>query len=242
MPSLVNFGDTEILSVMRAVLLEWLPSGVDVIRAYGNRVPEPLTPDFCVLSPLRRERLSTNRDTNIDIKLTGGIVGNTLTVETGGPVQAGYPLYGLAVVPGTVVTAALPTAGPRGSYTVTPAQSVMAGSKIYAGRHAMLHPADCVYQCDVHGPNSSANVMAIATTWRDEYGCQRFLDASGALEMQPLYADDPHMAAFQNAESQWEDRWVVDLHLQANVVVTVGQEFADEVLIRMFPVDLFIVP
>jgi hypothetical protein len=50
------------------------------------------------------------------------------------------------------------------------------------------------------------------------------------------------MAAFQNAESQWEDRWVVDLHLQANVVVTVGQEFADEVLIRMFPVDLFIVP
>jgi hypothetical protein len=106
----------------------------------------------------------------------------------------------------------------------------------------MLQPADLVFQCDVHGPNANSNATAISVTWRDEMGCQLFADKSGALDIQPLYAEDPRMVAFQNAESQWEDRWIIDLHLQANVVVTVGQEFADEVLIRMFPVDLFIVP
>jgi hypothetical protein len=242
MPALVNFGDTEILSVMRAVLLELLPPGVDVIRAFGNRVPEPLGPDFCVLTPLRRERLSTNRDSDIDIQLIGGIAVDTLTVTSGPALQSGYRLYGPTVTPGTVVTAALPAPGLIASYTVTPAQSVAAGSRLYAGRHAMMQPADCVYQCDVHGPGSSANVMTIATAWRDEYGCQRFADASGALEMQPLYADDPHMAGFANAESQWEDRWIVDLHVQANIIVSVDQEFFDEVRLDLFPVDLLIVP
>jgi hypothetical protein len=60
--------------------------------------------------------------------------------------------------------------------------------------------------------------------------------------MQPLYADDPHMAGFANAESQWEDRWIVDLHVQANIIVSVDQEFFDEVRLDLFPVDLLIVP
>jgi hypothetical protein len=239
MPALVNLGDGEVLSALRSVLLYLLPSGVDVIRAYGNRVPEPVALDYCVLSPLRRERLSTNRDTDLDLRLLGGIAGDTLTVEFGAPLLANYLLFGLAVAPLTVITAVLETPG---TYTVSPPQTVPPGSRIYAGRHTMLQPADCVYQCDVHGPNSSANAMIIQTTLRDERGCQLFTEVSGPLEIQPLYADDPRMVPFPNAEAQWEDRWVVDLHIQANVIVSLGQEFADEVIINLIPVDPFYAP
>jgi hypothetical protein len=47
---------------------------------------------------------------------------------------------------------------------------------------------------------------------------------------------------FTNAEDQWEDRWIVELHTQANVVVTLGQEFADEVTVDLIAADLFYGP
>ena len=163
MPALVNLGDTEIMTAVRAVLLHLLPPGVEVIRAYGNRVPQPVTPDFCVLSELRRERLSTNRDKDTDIRLVGGIDGETLVVTSGPALLPGYTLYGAAVIAGSVVTGTLEQPG---AYTVTPPQVVPAGSRIFAGRHAMLQPVDVVYQCDVHGLDSNRHAWAIHTTWR----------------------------------------------------------------------------
>jgi hypothetical protein len=238
--ALVSFADTQVLTVVRTVLLGLLPPGTEVIRAYGNRVPEPLGPDFCVLSPPHiRTRLSTNRDANYDLRVEGAITGTTLVVSQGFTLQPGYPLYGPHVVAGSRIVAAGPLAN---EYTVAPAQSVPAGSTIYVGRHAMLQPTDLVCQCDLHGPNSSANATAIQTTWRDDAGCRLVKAAAAPLEMAPLYADDPRMVPFQNAEAQWEDRWIVDLHLQGNVIVTLGQEFADTVVIGLFPVDLFLVP
>jgi hypothetical protein len=236
MSASVNFGDTQVLTVVRAVLLGLLPPGIEVIRAYGNRVPEPLGPDFCVLSPpLRRDRLSTNRDTDTDQSVIGGIAGETLVVTAGAALLPGYPLYGPAVVAGSFVTA---VAADGLSYTVTPPQSAPAGSTIYVGRHAMVQPTDLVCQCDVHGPNSSGNASILAITWRDDAACQLIEAAAGPLEMQPLYADDPRLVPFQNAEAQWEDRWVVDLHLQANIAVSLGQQFAASLRVGLFPVDL----
>ena len=239
MVALVNFGDVEIITAMRAVLLDLVPTGVDVIRALDNRVPEPNGDNFVVITPLRRERLATNANTDTDIRLTGSIAGTTLTVETGPVLLPGYSLYGLLVAPRTAVVASL--ADP-GTYTVTPAQSVPAGSKLYAGRHAMMQPFDMVYQCDIHGPRSELNAQAISTTWRDERGCELMAAAAPLLGIRPLYADDPRMVAFVNAESQWEDRWIVDLHLQANIVVELGQEFAEVVEVEIYPTDLVVVP
>jgi hypothetical protein len=161
-----------------------------------------------------------------------------LTVTAGPALAAGYTLYGPAVARGSAVTAVLPTPG---SYTVAPAQTVLAGSHIYAGRHLMQQPVDVVYQCDVHGPNSSMNALAIQTTWRDEIGCELLAQAS-PYGLAPLYAEDPRMVPFVNAEAQWEDRWVVDLHTQANLLVSLGQEFADRLGLELYPVDLFLDP
>lgn len=239
MPAIVSHGDVEILSAVRSVLLDLLPSGVEVIRAQSNRVPQPLSPDHCVLTPLRRERISTNIDTDIDIKLIGEIAGTTLIVESGGTLRAGYVLFGLGLAPRTVVIEAL---AQDDTYSVDPAQTVAPGSRIYAGRHSVLQAVDIAYQCDVHGPNSDANAIAIATAWRDEALCRRMRETAGPIELQPLHADDPRQVPFINAESQWEDRWIVELHVQANIDVSLDQQFADEVIIDLLPVDLVVVP
>ena len=237
MPAVVSLGDTEIMTAVRAVLLYLLPPGVEVIRAYANRVPQPVTPDFCVLSEVRRERLSTNRTNDADVRFTGGIDGDTLTVTSGPALMAGYSLYGSAVVPGSVITGVLDQPG---AYTVTPSQIVLAGSRIYAGRHVMVQPMDVVYQCDIHGPNGNLYATAIQTVWRDARGCELLAEAAKPYTMVPLYADDPRMVPFANGESQWEDRWIVDLHTQVNFLVSLGQEFAESLAIQppLWPVDL----
>jgi hypothetical protein len=85
-------------------------------------------------------------------------------------------------------------------------------------------------QLDIHGPNSPQNSQIISTLLRDEYAVD-FYSASG-YDIAPLYADDPRQIPFTNGEDQVEDRWVVDLQLQLNAVVTVPQDFADQLSVQ----------
>ena len=52
--------ETQAMTVLRSFLLGILPAKTEVIRAEVNRVPEPSNPDFCLLTPGGRMRLSTN--------------------------------------------------------------------------------------------------------------------------------------------------------------------------------------
>jgi hypothetical protein len=52
--------ETQALTVLRGFLLGIMPLNFEVIRAEINRVPEPNSPDFAVLTPTGRMRLSTN--------------------------------------------------------------------------------------------------------------------------------------------------------------------------------------
>lgn len=89
-----------------------------------------------------------------------------------------------------------------------------------------------IVQVDVHGPNSSDNAVVITTLWRDTYGCE-FL----APLVQPLYADEPRQEPFWNDQKQTENRWVIKLHLQANVTVSTAQQFADTLTVDLIEVD-----
>lgn len=55
----VDITESAALTVLRSFLLALLP-GIEVIRSQVNRVPEPKAADFVVMTPLLRERLSTN--------------------------------------------------------------------------------------------------------------------------------------------------------------------------------------
>lgn len=163
-----------ILTALRTVLLSWLPSGVEVIRAQVNRVPEPTSDDFVVMTPILRERISTNIDT----------WSNSSTVSTINATQS------------TKVT----------------------------------------IQLDVHGPNSSENSQIISTLLRDQIGCAAF--AAIASNIQTLFASDPRQSPFINGEDQYEDRWMVDAVLQADITLTTSQQFSSKLSVGLIPADI----
>lgn len=92
-----------------------------------------------------------------------------------------------------------------------------------------------VAQLDIHGPQSADVATIVSTVFRDEFATIAF--AATGLEVQPLYAEDPHQTPFENAEQQTEWRWTVDVSLQINPVVSTPQDFADVVVVDLFEVD-----
>jgi hypothetical protein len=52
-----------------------------------------------------------------------------------------------------------------------------------------------------------------------------------------LHADEAKQIPFVNAEDQYEDRWIVEVDLQVNAVVTAPQEFADAARVGLVDVD-----
>lgn len=92
-----------------------------------------------------------------------------------------------------------------------------------------------VIQMDVHGPASGDNAVVIATLLRDQYGVDQF--AAVDENVIPLYSEDPRQLPFINAESQYEDRWVIEAYIQANQTITITQQFADVVDVTLLEVD-----
>lgn len=95
-------------------------------------------------------------------------------------------------------------------------------------------------QIDVHGPASADNTQIISTLFRDDFSTDYF-DRSG-IDAQALYASDPQQVPFLNGEEQWESRWTMDLSIQINQVVQVGQEFADKLVAGLIDVDVVFPP
>lgn len=89
----VSLTESDVLAALRAFLLAILPDGVEIVRGLDNRVPEPLGPDFVVLTPIRRERWRTNVATYEDVpgagvRHSGDGVQITVQVDAHGPESA----------------------------------------------------------------------------------------------------------------------------------------------------------
>lgn len=228
---------------LRMFLQGSLPTTIEVIRGQVNRTPEPKGPDFIVFWPLLRERIETNIDDYADVRFVGSINGSLLTVGavSFGTIGTNVTLFGTGVMANTVITGFVSgTLGGVGTYTVLPSQSV-GSSVMAAGVETLLQPTKVHVQIDVHGPNSADNAQIISTLFRDDYAVEAF-EGFGQGDITPLYADDPKQIPFLNAEQQYEDRWVIDAFLQVNAVVTVPQQFADEVDVGLVDVDVVYPP
>lgn len=70
-------------------------------------------------------------------------------------------------------------------------------------------------QLDCYSPLAADWANILTTLLRDNVGCLAL-----APTCQPLYADDPIRAPLEDAEAQYEDRWIVTARLQYNPVVT----------------------
>lgn len=224
MPTL-SLTEVQTLTALRTYLLSVLPSGTEVIRGQDNRVAEPPGLNFVEMTPILRDRLGTNVDTYQDCAFTGSISGTTLTVTAMsiGTISVGATLFGTGVAANTTITALGSGTGGVGTYTVSTSQTV--SSEILAcGSKSMLQPTRVTVQLDVHGPASGDYAAIITATFRDDYAVQSFL--SSGFDVTPLYADNAHQVPFLNGEQQIEERYVIDVVMQTNPVVTVPQQFA----------------
>jgi hypothetical protein len=225
---------TQINKALGDLLTAMIP-GLKVIVGQVNRAAEP-EGDFAVMWPLRRPRLATNVDTAADVKFTGSIAAAVMTVTAvgSGVISPGRSLFGVGVAANSRVVVQLTgPSGGAGTYTVSPSQTVSTKT-MSAGATDIEQATEAVMQIDVHGPNSADNAQTISTLFRDDYAVQQL--AAAAIAISPLYADDPKQMPFMNAANQFEDRWVVEAHLQINPVVTTPQEYADAALIDVVSV------
>jgi hypothetical protein len=54
-----SISEDAVMTALRSFLLEVLPAGVEVIQGQQNRAPEPRGPNHIVMTPARREQLSS---------------------------------------------------------------------------------------------------------------------------------------------------------------------------------------
>jgi hypothetical protein len=203
-----------------------IATGVEVIQAQDNRVPEPVGANFVTMTPLRRPRQGTNLDTASDVTFTASIDGATMTVTEmdKGAIATGSRVFGPNVAPGTLVQALGSGTGGVGTYTVSPAQQVPS-EPMAAGTKSTMESVQMAVQVDVYGPNSGNFSQIISTLFRDEYSVEQFAALLPAIS--PLYADEPRQLAFSDGEQQYENRWSIDVVMQVDETVTVPQQFAD---------------
>jgi hypothetical protein len=236
-PVAVTPSQDDIFTALRTVLLRLVPDGAEVVQGQDNNVTAPQSPDYVVMTILRRERISTNVIAWQDCALIGSAAGTVLTVEqvTLGALAAGRPLYGTGVSPDPIIVAL------NGDGTATlSAPAVFASRPLAAGARALRQATRVVMQLDVHGDDlsrASDTAQAIATVLRDVSGVE-MLRVSG-LPITPLHADDPKQVPFVNAEGQYESRYVVEAHLQADQTLLLPQEFADRLEVDRIPADIF---
>lgn len=242
-PAIVDVTQFMILSTLRSALLLIAPAGTDIIRSQVNRVPEPRAADFIVITPLWRRRLATNYDVTEDVIATATIdtTGNMVVTAAQGVLLPGVAVIWPGVAPGTAITAQTSgTIGATGTYSVSPPPlTALALGPVYAGLLHARASTEVVFQLDIHGPRSPESAQTITTILRDEWATDYFATAFPERNVQPLYVDDARQTAFVDAEAQYEDRWTIDVHLQANPTISVLQQFASTVQVSFVPVDIF---
>lgn len=233
---------SNIAAALRAFLLAVLPPGTAVVLAQQNRVPQQIDGSFVMMSLLRTVRLATNRDSHDDCRYIGTLAGDVLTVAEVdfGTIAPGRPVFGINVLPQTVITAQTSGApGGVGTYTVSRPQT-LGPAVLASGLQLLMQPTQITFQLDFHSDRmSEAGDMAqvVSTLLRDDFATTQFANQVPNYGVSPLHADDARQMPFQNEQKQYEWRWVVEANLQANIAVSLPQQYADQVDVGLIEVD-----
>ncbi|MFT8482708.1 MAG: hypothetical protein ABF689_06825 [Gluconobacter cerinus] len=91
-------------------------------------------------------------------------------------------------------------------------------------------------QVDAFGTGAGDALKQVCGLWRDFYTTD-WLRANAPI-LSPLTAAEPRQLAFVNGERQYEDAWSVDLKMQVNYQRTIPQQFASELHVKTYEVDL----
>ena len=91
-------------------------------------------------------------------------------------------------------------------------------------------------QLDFYGVAAPDVTQIVSRLIRTDYACQQF--AASGVDMQPLYSEEPRNTTMLNAESQYQERWTMDLIAQFNPIVEVPMDFAAQLAINLVDVDV----
>ena len=82
-------------------------------------------------------------------------------------------------------------------------------------------PTRVSIQLDCYGAAAGDWANLLATAFRSDLGCA-FFEPFG---IDPLYHDEPKSLPLVNGEEQYERRWMLVVHLQANIAITATAQF-----------------
>ncbi len=88
------------------------------------------------------------------------------------------------------------------------------------------------FQLDFYGKASHDWAKIFTTVFRDPFGC------ANLIVQQPLWADEAIQAPLIDGEEQFEERWMVDAYVQFNPTVTVPQQSALALGVKVINVDV----
>lgn len=214
-----------------------------IVAAIPNKVAEPKFPNFIVMTLLRFERISTSVDGYEDVKFLGTVASQVLTVSQmiAGTIESGDPLSGTGVPFGTIIVSQIDgVSGGVGTYNINSEIAISQQAVLSAGTKSITMSSVAVVQLDFHsdGYASSGFAQTVSATFRDPYGVEFFAGLDAPLNtIGPLYADQPAMRPFVNAEKNYEWRWVLEARLQVNQTVSVPQQFFDSITVQLIDVD-----
>lgn len=91
-------------------------------------------------------------------------------------------------------------------------------------------------QVDIYGDGAGDRAIALETVFTSSYGYDNIKDIDARLA--PLYSSPAIQAPMINAESQWQERYIVTLSLQAHITVSFPQDYFDKAEITTKQVDI----
>jgi hypothetical protein len=95
-------------------------------------------------------------------------------------------------------------------------------------------PTQVNVQVDIHGPFSAQNAQIVMTLFFSFDACWFFAQINPNIA--PIDVTEPKQLAFVNEGSQYEDRWTMDLSVQANISTRRPQQFfSAEPTVNIFP-------
>lgn len=91
-------------------------------------------------------------------------------------------------------------------------------------------------QIDIYGDKAGDRAIALETVFTSGYGYEKIKALDERLS--PLYSSAAIQAPMINAESQWQERYIITLSLQAHITVSFPQDYFDKAEITSQQVDI----
>lgn len=91
-------------------------------------------------------------------------------------------------------------------------------------------------QVDIYGEKAGERAIALETAFTSSYGYEKIKALNERLA--PLYSSAATQAPMINAESQWQERYIITLSLQAHIAVSFHHDYFDKAEVSTQQADI----